>query len=291
MLRLSDLLAQSGLALTQVAVVLHTPKERRFAQMLPTLAHERPELFEAYQATHGSVAEATLRKRTYVAAFIGMSDSSLLFAGLFQKDDMRLRSRIEIGEEPAVRSLIEEFSVCQEFSGDQEGDWLWFDFRRIKALDGYVGRLRIAPKLTQTYVRLAEKFDVEVAAIERESALVGPAPDWQKMICTGQEVRVLPESWKARLREWRGVYLIVDQLDGKRYVGSAYGDESNILGRWQTHVAKDLGVTVELSKRDPANFRFSILQLVAKDAPAEDVIRVERNWMDRLDTIQNGLNK
>ncbi|MBL4559231.1 MAG: hypothetical protein JKP98_25855 [Rhodobacteraceae bacterium] len=40
---------------------------------------------------------------------------------------------------------------------------------------------------------------------------------------TGLELRALPASWAPVLREWRGVYLIVDQTDGARYVGSAYG--------------------------------------------------------------------
>jgi hypothetical protein len=290
-LRLADILLQSGLALTQVAVILHTPTERRLRQLLPLLAHERRELFEAYQSTHNAQAAATLLKRAFVASFIGMPDRSLIFAGLYQRSGTRDRPRAEIGADPAVRTLIAEFGTLQEFAGAPEGNWLWFDLFRTEHLSEYIGRLRIAPdRLTRTYVRLAENFDIPVAAIERENVLVAPAPRWQDMMPTGQEVRVLPSSWQARLREWRGIYLITDQSDGRRYVGSAYG-ETNLLGRWQTHVARDVGVTAELRHRDPAGFRFSILQLVAQDMPAEDVIRLGRNWMNRLDTIENGLNR
>lgn len=290
MLRLSEILLQSGRPLERTAVILHTPTERRLRQLLPMLAQERPALFEAYQATYNQRAEATLKKRDFLASFVAMGDGTVLFAGFFRKVATRRRSRAEIGAQPAVRSLIEEFGTYQEFAGAPEGDWLWFDFERTDLLVDYVGRLRIAPKLTRTYVRLAENLQTAVIAIERENALIAPAPPWQEMMPTGQEVRVLPTSWRGRLREWRGIYLIVDQTDGLRYVGSAYG-ENNLLGRWQAHVAGNAGVTVELRQRDPASFRFSILQLAAQDMPADDVIRLERNRMERLDTIGNGLNR
>jgi len=99
----------------------------------------------------------------------------------------------------------------------------------------------------------------------------------------------LPQNWAARLREWRGVYLITDETDGARYVGSAYGQE-NLLGRWQAHVARDRGVTRDLARRDPVNFRFSILERVSPDMAADEVIALEHDWMDRLHTRRYGLN-
>jgi hypothetical protein len=56
------------------------------------------------------------------------------------------------------------------------------------------------------------------------------------------------------------------------------------------HVAGESGVTAELRKRDPKQFRFSILERVSPDLPPDEVIRIERSWMDRLDTIRHGLN-
>ena len=100
----------------------------------------------------------------------------------------------------------------------------------------------------------------------------------------------MPSAHAARLREWRGVYLIVDEADGQRYVGSASGAE-NLLGRWQAHVARDRGVTAELGKRDPTGFRFSILELLAPSASAEEVLAIEGNWKDRLATRSWGLNR
>ena len=107
---------------------------------------------------------------------------------------------------------------------------------------------------------------------------------------TADEVRTLPRDWAARLREWRGVYLIIDQRDRMHYVGSAYGAD-NILTRWQAHVAGDKGVTKELALRDPAGFRFSILERTSPDLDKEAVIALEQSWKRRLDTLEHGLNR
>ena len=64
--------------------------------------------------------------------------------------------------------------------------------------------------------------------------------------------------WKAALSQWRGIYFIFDESDGKGYVGSAYGTE-NIVGRWLSYAAGGHGGNKELRNRDPARFRFSIL--------------------------------
>ena len=116
-----------------------------------------------------------------------------------------------------------------------------------------------------------------------------PMPDWDQLVLTAEDLRGLPREWEIRLSAWRGIYLIVDQSDGARYVGAAYGVD-NLLGRWREHVSGETGVTRELSLRRTGNFRFSILELVAPTAEVAEVVARERTWMLRLDTIENGLN-
>ena len=88
----------------------------------------------------------------------------------------------------------------------------------------------------------------------------------------------------------RGVYLIFDESDQKAYVGAAYGKE-NILGRWLNYAKAGHGGNKKLRHRDPSSFRFSILQRVSPDMDAEDVIRFEGTWKDRLHTRDFGLNE
>jgi hypothetical protein len=83
---------------------------------------------------------------------------------------------------------------------------------------------------------------------------------------------------------------IFDVSDGKGYVGSAYGD-GNLLGKWQEYATLGHGGNTLLRKRDPRQFRFSILQRVSPDMDANDVIRVEGTWKDRLHSrFPRGLN-
>lgn len=289
MLRFNHILQNEGLEPTEVAVILHTPKEPKLRRHMPLLARESPELFEAYQASHSANVTATLRKRQYLASFVEMGDGSLILAGIYRNLGVRTRSSTELLAEHAVRALIDEFGAYKELDANPAGEWPWFTFQVTDFLAAYVGRLRIAPRLTQTYVRLAEKLDAEIVAIERKNVLDAPMPPWEKVILSGAEVRNLPKDWVKVLQGWRGVYLIEDQSTGGRYVGSAYG-EDNLWGRWRDHVAQDKGITARLKLLDPKNFQFSILERVVENCPPEDVIRLERNWIERLDTIKNGLN-
>ncbi len=101
---------------------------------------------------------------------------------------------------------------------------------------------------------------------------------------------ILPKRWQAKLSEWRGIYYIFDTLDGKGYVGSAYGSE-NILGRWQRYAKSGHGGNRLLRPRDPQNFRFTILELVSPNMEASEVIQLEASWKERLHTRQPyGLN-
>jgi hypothetical protein len=52
-MRFNDLLAKEGIALEGVLVLRHTPKERELRKVLPWLAAERPDLFNAFQQTQG----------------------------------------------------------------------------------------------------------------------------------------------------------------------------------------------------------------------------------------------
>jgi hypothetical protein len=124
----------------------------------------------------------------------------------------------------------------------------------------------------------------EGLATNARSITSPPAPGWGDLVVTAAEIRTLPVEWAARLAEWRGVYLVVDESGGARYVGSGYGDR-NLLGRWRAHVAGQRGV-----KREPAQFRFLILKRAGPDMAPGDVIAVENNWKARLHSVAYGLN-
>ena len=49
-------------------------------------------------------------------------------------------------------------------------------------------------------------------------------------------VRNRKKDWIAALENQKAVYLIVDESDGRQYVGAAYGDNGMLLQRWTNYV-------------------------------------------------------
>lgn len=156
-------------------------------------------------------------------------------------------------------------------------------------LEDLSGRLVLGQPGRRNYCRLAETLTAPIVAI-LETTISEPAmPDWQRLILKTAQFRVMPTSWITTLKQWRGVYLIVDESDGSRYVGSASGVD-NLYGRWDEHTKKIYGITVGLRNRSSENFRFSILERVAPDLGSDEVSRLEQTWMLRLHTRRFGLN-
>ena len=292
MLRFNMLLREAGIAPTETAVLLHTPIQPGLRRMLPWIAAEEPEVFDAYQANHSDGVEKTLLGRRWVASFVGTTEKRLVFVGMFENRG----STFEIWEAmdrlsafQRLASIADHPSMVERHAGSSRTGRLKFDLRKADVLASLVGRVIIATPPGRNYGRLAENLDPEVVAVRETASLVPDPPDWREFVVTAKEVRSLPRSWKARLAEWRGIYLIVDTTDGARYVGSACG-AANILGRWQAHVAGDHGVTAELSKRPVEGFRFSILERTSPDLGARDVVAIENDWKRRLHTVDHGLN-
>ncbi|RJQ59618.1 MAG: GIY-YIG nuclease family protein [Stygiobacter sp.] len=55
------------------------------------------------------------------------------------------------------------------------------------------------------------------------------------------------QDWKAALENIKGIYLVTDKRNGKKYVGSAYGDYG-IWSRWACYIKNGHGKNDELSK-------------------------------------------
>ncbi len=95
--------------------------------------------------------------------------------------------------------------------------------------------------------------------------------------------------WKAALENVKGVYLIADKNNGKKYVGSAYG-ESGVWARWSCYIGTGHGWNDELTQLidreglDYArrNFRISLLEY--RPAKTDDRVIIEREnyWKEAL---------
>ncbi|MES2666814.1 MAG: GIY-YIG nuclease family protein [Pseudomonadota bacterium] len=286
-MQLKDMFVGQGIAAADMCVFFHVSDKPKLHKALRHLADEQPELFNAFQNQHGSQVEATLKKRKFIASFVPGGANEYIYAGLFEVVDSQFHTMLELDADPYRTVLRQKYGdTCFVELGQRTGlaGRLVFKLIPRTELAHLVGRMVVRKPIgVRGYRFLAETLDCQIVEITRQRQLSPPSPDWRDFIVTAEEMLNLPRDWAARLEGWRGVYLITDEADGMRYVGSAYNTE-NLLGRWRAHVAGENGVTVELGKRSPAQFRFSILQLLLHDAEASDVLMVETNWKRRLHT-------
>ncbi|HSS18721.1 MAG TPA: GIY-YIG nuclease family protein [Pyrinomonadaceae bacterium] len=292
-MNLNDLLLGKDIDPSRVLVFRHRPNEPELNRVLPWLAVEKPQLFNAYQQTQGKRVEQAMQAMTengYLASFIGHQPGMALFVGLFAIGKSRPLSREEFWRVPAYIEL-KPLGMRGFADENPKGSVLWFDLELTDFYAHWKGKLIVGwPPPERSWWRRAHRNEIPVLAVLEDSAF-DPANDaWDDMEFTWDQLRILPKRLRSRLSEWRGVYFIFDVKDGKGYVGSAYG-ESNLLGRWLSYAARGDGGNKLLRQRDPRNFRFTILERVSPDMRPAEVIRLENSWKRRLHTnTPDGLN-
>lgn len=291
----NDLLTLHGYDPERVRILRHRPQEPELRRVLPWLAAERSELFNAYQQFHAPRVESALEKAVgngYVASFIGDEPARALFVGLFAVTGSKpIASQEEFWEIPAYREL-RKFGMWGWREGEDRRRVLWFDLEPVEDFyPEWKGRLIIDwTGGERSWYRRAHTNAFPVRAILEESKLAPAMPSWEELVFTWGELHVLPRRWREALSQWRGIYYIFDTSDGLGYVGSAYGEE-NILGRSKNYAATGHGGNQQLRRRDPADFVFFILQRVSPDMNPADVISLEGTWKERLHTREYGLNE
>jgi hypothetical protein len=291
-MNLKDLLLGRDIDPQRVLVLRHRPLEPELNKVLPWLAAESPDVFNAYQQTQTEQVERAMKRAIHVAAFIGHEPAKALFVGLYSVKGSKPITPKEYWEIPANVEL-RSFGHEGFTEGSSRSSILWFDLVLTDFYAQWKGKLVVGwPPLDRNWYRWAHKPNNEmpVLAILEETAVDAAMPEWDAIELRWDDLRILPERWKSRLREWRGIYYIFDTSDGKGYVGSAYG-ESNLLGRWLDYAGSGHGGNRLLQQRSPQNFRFTILQRVSPDMEADDIIRLESSWKQRLHTRKPyGLN-
>ncbi|HNT74301.1 MAG TPA: GIY-YIG nuclease family protein [Anaerolineae bacterium] len=104
------------------------------------------------------------------------------------------------------------------------------------------------------------------------------------------------QTWKSALSNVKGVYLIVDTSNGKKYVGSATS-EGGIWQRWEDYVntghggndrLKELMLTYGVTYAD--NFQYAILEIADSHATKDYILSREAYWKQALLTRQFGYN-
>ena len=287
LIEFNDLLAKAGIPSNEVLVMRHRPTERELRKVLPWLAAERHDTYNAYQRSHGPIVEKALGRARYLASFIGHEAGRAVFVGLYRVKGARTVSTREfwrIAENAELRALGTRGPKDRDHS-------LWFDLEPLDMMSAWKGRLVVRwPGIERSWWRWADRNLIAVHALHEESLLVPPMPEWHSLVVDWAQLPLLPARWQLLLKQWRGIYLIFDRVSGKRYVGSAAGEE-NLLGRWLNYADSGHGGNRLLRGLDPSGFAFSILQRLSPDMELRDVIHVEASWKERLHTrVPFGLN-
>lgn len=290
-MNLNDLLVKNEIDPKTVIVLRHRPKEPELRKILPWLASERPDLYNAYQQSQAPGLESSmdrLKGTGYIASFIEYGTNKAIFVGLYTIEGATRVGQKQFWAIPENAELYARKMIGADF--EKRGSLLWFDLQLTDILADWKGKLIIHISPGRAWYRRAHTNDMPILAILEDNSLAEKMPEWDELILSWEELAVIPDSWKKALLQWRGIYFIFDESDGKGYVGSAYGDD-NLLGRWLTYQSTGHGGNKLLKKRDPRNFKFSILQRVSPDMEPHDVINIESTWKERLHTRQPfGLN-
>lgn len=275
------LLEVSGIDLASVVVFRHRPWEPALNKVFDWIVAERPELFDCYQSTHAPRTEAALLRAKYAASFIRYRPKKALFVGLYELRDHRRLGSAECLARPLHVELMSHGLIGGK-AVEGRDEVIEFDLTLSSWGENWRQRMIVGwPGLERSWYRWADRNIFPVEAIAEESRLIAPMPGWESLSIDWQQLGFLPLSWQAALAQWRGIYLIIDQSDGRQYVGSACGSE-NILQRWRDYVRTGHGGNRDLRARDPRNFVFSILQRVSPDLPEIDVVSIENTWKARL---------
>lgn len=278
----NDLLTKAGIDPKEVLLVRHVPPEAKLRNALPHLAQERPEILNAYQQVQSKHHERSFKASRYLASFLGRASDSAVFVGMYEIGECRDLPRSEFWNLPGYGHLKD--AGLAGVPADSRIELFRTDLALSPLLAEYKGRLVIGwPPPGISWCRHASRGTFPIKAILEESRLVPPMPPWDSIEIGWQELQVLARDWREALGHWRGIYFIFDESDGKGYVGSAYG-ASNILGRWLNYAQTGHGGNKLLKGRNPATFRFSILQRVSPDLAADKVIHLEDTWKKRLHT-------
>jgi hypothetical protein len=292
-MNLNDLLLSKAIDPKDVIALRHRPYEPELRKILPWLAAEKPDVFNAYQQTQGEKLEkvmANMINHGYVASFIGHEPGKAVFVGLYKIGNTKSLTVEQYWQIPAYLEMRK--SGMQGFNGEERQSILWFDLTLTDIFALWKGKLVVGwPPPERSWWRRSHRNEMPVLSILEESMFDDVMPKWDDIILSWEQLSFIPLRWKSALSQWRGIYYIFDTHDRKGYIGSAYG-ESNLYGRWMNYAKQGHGGNKLLKERDPKRFSFSILQRVSPDMTANEIVQIENSWKERLHTRQPfGLNE
>lgn len=214
----------------------------------------------------------------HIISLINLGGTNWLFAGVYQVHGVQPRS-------------------------NDKKSWFKYSTSELSGLEHLTGKaiITFTKNFRASYLKGERYVDsLVVQEIKPERQTIEDFPGYNKVNLPFGRLKTVVrqeiKSWKSTLSNVAGVYLIVDMMTGKMYVGCAFGGEG-IWQRWCDYERTRHGDNKELrqllaEKGDEyaSNFVFTILEVIDLNASEKDVTTRESHWKDVLLTRKFGYN-
>jgi len=214
-------------------------------------------------------------ERDYILSFIYYAPNQWLFAGIFKS----ISCNYEVDHYRYKTELL-------DIGADLAGRLIIFFQKEFRA----------------SYLRLEKHYEkFEISEILKERIAIQKFPGFENVNIKFDYLRTIfskgETTWKTALENVKGIYLICDLKNGKKYVGSAYGEDA-FWSRWEQYIQSGHGGNIELKQllKDRGddyskNFQFSILEVRASTTSDDEIIGRENHWKEVMLSREFGYNK
>ena len=169
-----------------------------------------------------------------------------------------------------------------------------YEIKELQEYSVYIGRLKMKmkkPSRGRAFLLEKNLQDMFVSEILKQTYSGEVFPGYENI---DHDFSILIQifkdehtGWKAALKNIKGVYVITDKSNGKKYVGSAYGD-SGIWSRWSCYMGNGHGWNDELTKLIQEkgfeyamnNFKLSLLEYRPMKTDDKDIFVRENYWKE-----------
>lgn len=180
------------------------------------------------------------------------------------------------------------YDVTKKSNFSEIQDNVGYDLTVVPEYQNLYGRLVVEYKnYTQQLKRNAENVldDIKVVEILKKPYNGVEFEGYNNINLSFQELEVIiknnVDEWKRKLENVTGIYMLMDRSNGKKYIGSAYGQEG-IWHRWTSYIYSQNGGNKELLQLDndyiKDNFNFTLLEWYALGTDIDFIISRENYW-------------
>ncbi|MBI5922422.1 MAG: GIY-YIG nuclease family protein [Betaproteobacteria bacterium] len=258
---------------------------RHQEQGVDLAALHRAGQFEFYQSFQG---RAVFENCEQIVSFIGSAGTQAVFVGVYQVLGVSGPKALTLPPDFQYPQLNLSSVYVYQLNRDKRFDVLidrliidWGSGTRSWVQKFRHGAKEVVEVLPRGYVKEFSGFlDFVLRFDELKAMIDNPTAN---------------REWHRMLGSVSGVYLILDSVTGRQYIGSAYGD-GGIIARWSQYARTGHGGNAKLkallTERPNArsDLHFSVLQTLSPSLTAREVIAYEVRHKEKLGTRAHGLN-